>query len=235
MTNRTGRKAITLLAGAALLIAACDSGESSTEGIASLAPADEKQAGDAAAAETVADPTAAEEVDPEQAALQFSACMREEGLDFPDLAVDADGRLDLRSNVEGLNPQNQEFREAMTACREHLDGAGFGGGGRAALAENVEVQDAFVAFSQCVRDAGYDVGDLTLGPPGGAPPREGDANEGQGDRQRGEGQRQGGFGDRSDRIANQLGLDPDDPDVVTALDGCMPILDQALANAGVNR
>jgi hypothetical protein len=117
----------------------------------------------------------------------------------------------------------------MDTCRPLLDSAGFGGGGRAAIGENVEIQDAFVEFTECVRDGGYDVGDLTFGAPAGQPPADGEG-DGEG---RGQGQRQQGFGDRSGRWAQQLGLDYEDPAVAEVIDGCIPIIDEAFTNAGV--
>lgn len=216
-----------------LLVAGACSADSAADeiGVASLESDSGVALGDAAAAETLDDST--EEADPEEAALEFSSCMREEGLDFPDLAVDAEGRLDLRSGFEGLDPRSDEFRSAMDVCQPIIASAGFGAGGRAALGENVEIQDALIEFSACVRDGGYDVGDLTLGGPGNAaePPADGEA----GNEQRGQGEGQGGFGDRSARLADQLGLDVEDPEVAAIIDGCMPIIDEAFTAAGIGQ
>jgi len=207
------------------IIASCGSDESNPAGIASLAT--QQDASDEGIAEdSLAD---SDDVDSEQAALDFSQCMRDEGLEFPDLAVDANGSLNLRSVASDVDPGSEEFQSAMDSCRSLLDGASFGGGVRAAIAGNVEIQDALVEFSQCVRVEGYDVGDLTIGPAPGAGSGAGSANS-QG--QSGQGARQGGFGDRSARIAERLGIDPDDPDVVETIDGCLPILEEAFAAAG---
>jgi len=124
----------------------------------------------------------------------------------------------------------------MQECRVILDGIGFGGrGGRAALTDNPELQDALVAFSDCIRQQGFDVGDIELGGgPGqgggnGTPPGNGD-----GQPQRGQGAAQGNF-DPNSRFAAALGLDPEDPDVAAALEECSPIMDAAFAEAGVVR
>ena len=126
--------------------------------------------------------------------------MRGEGIDFPDLSVDADGNIELRDAFQSIDPGAEGFREANEACQEILQQAGFGGGRRQA-AESPELQDALLEFSQCLRDAGHDVGDLTLGLPGGPAGGGGGqgAPEGGGDgpAQGGEaqgGQRQPGFG-----------------------------------------
>ncbi len=125
----------------------------------------------------------------------------------------------------------------MDVCQPFLESAGFGGD-RAALTDNVEVADALVAFSECVRDAGYDVGELALGRPGqsggeGQPSAEGQA--GQPEPNAEGGQRQGGFGDISERFASQLGLDPEDPEVIATMEACSPIVTEALAAAGLGR
>ncbi len=173
------------------------------------------------------------DVAPDEAALQFSACMREQGLDFPDIGLDSDGNPDIRSAFEGVDRRGEEFRDAMAECRSILEGAGFGGGGRAAIADNVEVQDALVEFSDCVRDDGWDVGDLELG---GRNNGGGDAAADEAPRERGNeagGERREGFGNRNNRFATGLGLDPEDPDVQATMEQCAPIIEEAFSNAGV--
>ena len=219
---------VAAFAGVMLAAAACgDGGESeAAAGVASLEEVvtdDSADSADGADTDFTAD----------EAALEFSACMREAGLDFPDIGVDADGNPDLREAFvsSGLVPGSDDFQRGMESCGEILQTAGFGGGGRATLADNPEITDAFVEFSDCVRDAGFDVGDLRLGGPGGQggePPADGQG-------QRGQGQGQGGFGAREEAIAGQLGLDYEDPDVAETIDACVPIIDTALANAGVGQ
>jgi hypothetical protein len=168
----------------------------------------------------------------DDAALEFSQCLRDAGLDVADIGVDADGNIDLRSALGEAGPGNEDFREAMDACRDILDGVGFGGG-RAQLADNTEVADALLEFSDCLRDEGFeDIADLTLGRPGaggedGPAPGEGGPPAG------GLGTREGGFGDQSTRFAERLALDPEDPEVIAAMDMCMPIIDQAFSEAGI--
>lgn len=230
-----------LMAAALGLLAAACSGQSSAAetGVATLEDETAAPIGDAAAAETLAD--AEPEVDAEDAALAFSACMREQGIDFPDLAVDADGRLNLRAGFQGLDPQSEEFRTALGECRPLIEDAGFGGGQRAAIGENVEIQDALVEFSACIRDAGYDVGDLQLGGGGqgnAAGQADGNATDGDADGEgtpRGQGQRQGGFGNRNERLSAQLGLDYADADVAAAVDECAIVIEEAFTAAGVGQ
>lgn len=214
----------------ALLASACgsDAGADESSGVATLA--------DTTAAAETATESAATELSADEAALEFSTCIRDQGIDFPDIGVDADGNPELRDAfVEaGVDPRDETFQTAMQSCVDILASAGFGGGGRAALAENAEFQDALVDFSECVRDAGYDVGDLTFGgPPQGDGAGDGPQVGTDGGDPPPRGERQDGFGDRAARIADQLGLDIDDPDVAATIDDCMPVIDTALANAGV--
>ncbi|MEM7143040.1 MAG: hypothetical protein AAF548_18600 [Actinomycetota bacterium] len=215
------------LAASALALAATacgGDGDSTTTGVASL-----EDAAGADAVETDAELTA------DEAALEFSACMREQGLDFPDIGVDAEGNIDLRDAFQSaeINPQSEDFQTGMQVCGELLADAGFGGGGgRAALADNPELQDGLVSYSDCIREQGFDVGDLQLGGPGTGAGAGGDADGGGAPPERGQGAGQAGFGDRNERFAAQLGLDPEDPAVVEALDVCAPILDEAFAGLG---
>lgn len=223
-------RSLSLAAACLVLVAACGGGDEEASEVATL-QAGEDGVGDAADA-AVRTEEPAEELEPDEAALRFSQCMRDQGLDFPDLSVDAEGNIQMREAFQSVDRGADGFGEAMDACGEVLQQTGFGGGRRAA-AEDPAVQDALLEFSQCVRDAGYDVGDLTLGGPGqgGAPPEaDGTGAEGPG---AGEGRREEGFGGRGDRFANQLGLDPDDPEVAATIESCSPIVDEAFAAAGV--
>ena len=214
--SRRGMVAITLLCVVALVASACggedEAAASSGDdgGVATLAePTD-----DGASADEPADAALAAD----EAALEFSQCMRDQGLDFPDVGVDAEGNPDLRSSFleSGITPGSPEFQTGLEACGSILQSAGFGGG-RGNLAEDPAVQDGLVEYSQCLRDEGLAVGDIQLG--GGAQ----GANEGQaGD---GQARGQGGGVDRESRIAAFLGIDPDDPEVAAALENCGPILD----------
>jgi len=180
---------------------------------------------------------AADEASADEAALEFSQCLRDEGLDVADIGVDAQGNIDVRSALRDVDPGTEGFREALDACREILEGVGFGGG-RGALADNTEIADAMLEFSDCVRSAGFeDVSDLTLGGPGqgaGTPDVDG-APAGDAPPEGGRGSREGGFGDRSTLFAERMGLDPNDPEVVATMDTCMPIVDQAFSDAGVGQ
>jgi hypothetical protein len=219
---------ILLAIGGALVLSSCGSGSTAEadgdDGIATL------QSGAASDADELGEPSSDPTVSADEAALELSQCLRDEGLDVPDIGLDSNGNIDLRGALTDLGPRDDSFRAAFDACREILEGVGFGGG-RAALADNTEIQDAMLEFSDCVREDFEDIPDLSLGAQGQGPGQApGDGAPGGG-----RGTREAGFGDRSDRLAEQLGLDPEDPVVVVALDRCTPIIDQAFANAGVGQ
>ena len=240
---------LTSLAALSLAFAACgtagasdpDQALADTDEVATLADTSDAATGDSDAdgdAETTSDAT------PEEAALAFSQCMRDEGVDFPDLAVDAEGNINLREGFANVDRNDDSFRDAREACQDELAAGGFGGGNRREALESPEIQDALVEFSDCVRDQGYDVGDLTLGQgngPGQNNDGQGQANAEQADaageeaesNQPPQGQREGGFGNRTNRFAQQLGLDPEDPEVIAAIEVCTSIIEDAFTNAGV--
>ncbi|MEM8926442.1 MAG: hypothetical protein AAGD35_23295 [Actinomycetota bacterium] len=231
---------------AVLLLGACSNGDQASADEVATLQDEVGSLGDAADAATVDDQTS--DLSADEAALAFSACMRDEGLDFPDLAVDADGNIALQEAFQSVDRGAEGFRAAMDACSDLLGQAGFGG--RREAVQSPEVQDALLAFSDCVRDEGFDVGDLTLGggPGGGGQGGGGNAagqaqadGEGGADGDGGadgeggpaQGRRGAGFGNRGARIADNLGLDYEDPAVQEAIDGCMPIIDEAFTAAGI--
>ena len=99
--------------------------------------------GEANSAQAEPTPTA---VDPADAALTYSQCMRENGLpNFPD--ADAEGRIRI-SPPGSIDPDSAEFRGASEACRD-LAPAGWGeadvGPGDA---------EALLEFTRCMRENG---------------------------------------------------------------------------------
>lgn len=218
--------------GSVLLLGACGGDDEQAGAEVATLVATEVDEGNAADSAT-GEEAGSSDLEPDEAALEFSQCMRDQGLDFPDLSVDAEGNIELRSAFQAVEPGTEGFREAMDACGEILEQTGFGGGPRQ-VRNSTEFQDALLEFSECLRDEGFDVGDLTLGGPGpgdGQPDGDGGEAAGAQDQQ---GQRSPGFGNRGARFAENLGLDYEDPAVAEAVDGCMVVIDQALADLGVD-
>lgn len=91
----------------------------------------------------------------EEAALQFSACMREEGLEFPDIAIGSDGRPMLGDLTERVDITSPKFLAALSDCSEILTAAG-----ATDLRSDPEfqavIQDQLQEFSDCMRTEGVE-------------------------------------------------------------------------------
>ncbi len=227
-------KTTALAAGAVLVLAACGGGDDDTATesasdqlvITDSAGADDdggelviadggsaEASTDAAAAENdvVSDePTASSEASAsseDEQALAFAACMRDEGIDWPDPTFNADGSIDL---LGGLGPgggggagagqlfsDQDSLEDAFEVCGPLVEGASFLPDQSEFL--NEETQDQLLEFAQCLRDEGLDVDDPDLS--------EFAASGGAGGPA-------GLFGD---------GFDPDDPAVQDAIGECQGI------------
>jgi hypothetical protein len=132
----------------AVLLAACRQG-SDDDGVASL--------GDGATGSAA---SASPSVDPEEALQAFAECMREHGLeDFPDPQIDGNGGIEISAGDPG-DFGRAELDAAMQAC-EHLlpEGAGPGDGEGPSAEEQAAMEDALLAYAQCMRDQGIDMPD----------------------------------------------------------------------------
>lgn len=90
----------------------------------------------------------------DEAVLEVTRCMRERGLDVPDIGVTADGQLDLRpEDLTGIDVESDEFQEAFTSCVAVFQ---LSGGFDVSLDPELEAlfQDQLQEFSQCMRDNG---------------------------------------------------------------------------------
>lgn len=137
-----------LLAG---LVAACSGEESDDEGddVASLAEDEEGDEGEADASGG----RSIEDIDPEEIEeleLEFAQCMRDEGVDFPDPG--------------GEIPQDlyddPNFESASEACEPIIEEAV--GDIELTPEMRAEMQEAMVAFAECMRDQGIDYPDPTF-------------------------------------------------------------------------
>jgi hypothetical protein len=126
--------------------------------------------------------------DPEDAMFAFADCMREEGIDMPDPVI---RRVDGSGGGGGFNssvdeagpgdggptfdPNSEEFQAAQEACQHHLDGleALEPGDGPQLTPEE---EEAFLAFTECMREHGIDMPDpgaggaIRIGPGSGSDP-----------------------------------------------------------------
>lgn len=119
-----------------------------------------------------------EALDSEAAAIAFTDCMRENGVEMEDPTVDADGNVvpGLPTNLP--NPEDgdesigaglgEEMQGAFEECGDLLEGTAFG----FTRGDVTELQDELLDLAQCLRDQGLDVADpdLSAGAGGGAGP-----------------------------------------------------------------
>jgi hypothetical protein len=130
------------------LLAACGQ-DPDDDGVASL--------GDGATGSAA---SASPSVDPEEALQAFAECMREHGLeDFPDPTIDENGGIEISAGDPG-DFGRAERDAAMQAC-DHLlpEGAGPGDGEGPSAEEQAAMEDALLAYAQCMRDHGIDMPD----------------------------------------------------------------------------
>jgi hypothetical protein len=215
----------------ALVLSACSSGDDS--GIASL---DTPGSGPSASPGSGA--TA------EEQALAFAQCMRDNGVDFPDPTVNADGVPTFEGAFAmtqggGMDPSDTTFRDAQQACGSLMEGIAFGGGpgGPGGRFDPSEMEDAMLPYTECLRDQGLDVGDFSLEPSimgdGGdaRPAPEVGATAGT---MTGPAPGEAGPGfDRGDMLARMLDQDPDDPTWIAASAACEDLLaDTSFAGNG---
>ncbi len=228
---------LTVPALTALALSACGGTTSATDASSDAASANGVASLDDTEASADAQ-DATSTLDADEAALAFSECLREQGLDVPDIGVDADGNVQVNDAFDAIDRTDSSFRDALDACGDILADTGFGGGARGGgnQRDSLEIQDALVELTDCMRDQGFDEAtELTLDQPGGGQGANGDG-EPPADGQRGQGERQGpGAGGQATRFITQMGLDPEDPEVVEAMEVCAPILDEAFSAAGVGQ
>jgi hypothetical protein len=102
-------------------------------------------------------------VDAEAAMLEFTRCLRDQGIDIGDPTVGPDGSLQLPpieftvegDGSEGGEPDFSAFEEMMAPCEELLSGVGPLG----SITDASEFEDTLVEYTQCMRDNGVDMPD----------------------------------------------------------------------------
>jgi hypothetical protein len=154
MTTR--HRTIRVVAGALLatgLLVACGGDDDSGDGVASL--------DDSATATSVAGSTPAK--DPEEAMLEFTACMREHGVEMPDPQAGPGGGQVITMERNAMD--GEKFEEAQEAC-EPLMEAAIGEIERDPERE-AEMRENMLEYAQCMRDHGIDMPDPTFDDNGG--------------------------------------------------------------------
>ena len=141
--RRIARKSLLLVVSLALVAAACG-GEDNSEDEGVLTLQDEQS-------DSV---TTTTRLSADEAVLEVTRCMRDRGLEVPDIGVTADGQLDLRPDaLVNVDLESNEFQEAFTSCIAVFQ---LSGGFDVSLDPELEAmfQDQLQEFSQCMRDNG---------------------------------------------------------------------------------
>ncbi|MGC2240084.1 MAG: hypothetical protein WA726_04540 [Acidimicrobiia bacterium] len=189
------------------VLAACSGQTQSGGGVASL--------DDSSGTSTTT--TIAQDADPEAAAMAFTQCMRDNGVEMEDPTVDGDGNVipGRPTNLPqpGSGGQDgpggafgEELRSAFEACGDLLSGTAFG----FTPEDLTAIQDQLLEFAQCLRDQGLDVADPDLS-------------------------NLAGGGDGGGRGRGLFGLDFQDPDVQTAVEACQDHLPNVGGLGGFGR
>jgi len=121
------------------VITAC--GGSSDEGIASIE-------------ESATTSASSAEPDAEAALLEFTQCLRDQGLDVDDPEADADGNLQFV-------PQDIDIDDLLAArdeCSEYLSGVTLEAFGF----DRTSIEDDLLAYAVCMRENGFDMADPDL-------------------------------------------------------------------------
>lgn len=141
---RSGRAVVASVAAGGLLLAACGGGGDS--GVATLGD------GAAPAGDGSTDAAATEEE-----MLEYTECLRGQGLDIEDPVIDPNGNVrfgGFRAGGEGPG-HRQQLDAAQDVCGEP-PGGGFADHGGADQAEH---DDAMLELARCMRDEGFDMPD----------------------------------------------------------------------------
>ena len=93
----------------------------------------------------------------EDAVLAFTACLRDEGLDVDDPAIDGEGNL-VAPTPHALAAESLDIsavHSAFAVCRGLLDNVAFG----MSTEDLTGREDELLAFAVCMRENGYDMPD----------------------------------------------------------------------------
>lgn len=167
------------------LLAACGSSDDagSDDGVASLGSTTTSPDGDQQTTES--------SVDPQQAMLDYTQCMRDEGIDMPDPEFAGDGSgggvvvAQDASGSEGgpmIDFDSEEFQAAEEVCRPIMDEAI--GSIEIDPEQQAEMREQMLEYAECMREQGVDFPDpefsdngsvtMTMGDPDGEEPSEAD-------------------------------------------------------------
>lgn len=147
----------------AVLASACSESDD-TEAVASLEGTETEAPADGA------EPASSNEEEAEAALLDFTQCMRAQGIEIGDPTMDANGNLQMppieleTSSEDDMGAAMTEMDAAFAECDQHLQGAVMGSPDPGA---DAEFEDAFIEYAGCMRDHGIDMPDPDFSADGG--------------------------------------------------------------------
>ena len=156
------RNPLILLLALALMATACGSTAEATVEAAPLIVVEGSEAPDVDASVDGPDATdTPTDQTNEELALEFTQCMRDEGVDLPDPTVNADGSIELfqPGAISNIDPDDPAVANAVEVCGDLIAWASFLPG---AGLDQSEIEDRLLGFAQCLRDLGFDVDDPDL-------------------------------------------------------------------------
>jgi len=104
----------------------------------------------------------------EDAQVEFTECMRENGVDMPDPEAGGGGFRMEAGEEGGIDPNSEEFQAASEECSPLIEDAVPEGD----RPDPAEIRDQLHEMTECLRDQGYDVPEPTVVGPGEGPPQE---------------------------------------------------------------
>jgi hypothetical protein len=103
-------------------------------------------------------PGAADEVlDVEASMMEFTECLRNEGMEITDPMVDSDGNIQMPQLVEGATASKEEWVAAYEVCGEIIENITF----EKEEVDRSEQVDQYVELAACMREEGFDIEDPT--------------------------------------------------------------------------
>ena len=133
------RRIAILISTIALALAACGGGDDTAE-VASI-----EDTADASATDTT------QALSDEEALIEFAACMRDQGMDFPDPSVDANGFPSFDFDDPESIDQDAMF-EAGEECRYLIEGVVL----NLLDFDTAEFDDTFLDYATCMREQGIE-------------------------------------------------------------------------------
>jgi len=98
-----------------------------------------------------------EALDDEALMMEFAECLRNEGMQVTDPAVDAAGNIQMPEMVEGATATKEEWIAAYAVCSEIIENITF----KKKEFDRTEQLDELIELAACMSEAGFDIEEPT--------------------------------------------------------------------------